>query len=87
MVIFSAEMVILFSNTVYCLYSMLFRRNKQTNLVKEGLNCWKNGQAKIIIPETLEVHIMASIKVAYSEACFPLLPTIKENVVSNVLLN
>lgn len=74
-------------NKAYCLYCVLFGRNVQTNWVKEGFNFWKNGPTKILIHETSEDHIMASIKAAYKEASFPLLPSLKENAVSNILIN
>ncbi|XP_022168063.1 zinc finger MYM-type protein 1-like, partial [Myzus persicae] len=74
-------------NKAYCLYCVLFGRNEQTNWIKEGFHFWKNGPNKIIIHETSEAHIMASIKAAYKEASFPLLPSLQENAVSNVLLN
>jgi len=49
-------------NKAYCLYCVLFGRNVQTNWVKEGFNFWKNGPTKILIHETSEDHIMASVK-------------------------
>lgn len=74
-------------NKAFCLYCVLFGRNQKTNWVKQGFDYWKSGQTKILVHETSEAHIMASIKAAYKEASFPLLPALKENSVLNVLLN
>lgn len=63
---------------------MLFENHKNKSWTREGFSNWKNGVAKIIIHETSEKHITATIKVIYKEASFPLLPSIIEQNRSNV---
>ncbi|XP_060846352.1 zinc finger MYM-type protein 1-like [Rhopalosiphum padi] len=55
-------------NKLYCLFCALFGNNYKTNWVNEGICNWKNGILKIVIHETSEAHVMASIKAMH---CLP----------------
>ncbi|XP_029348041.1 zinc finger MYM-type protein 1-like [Acyrthosiphon pisum] len=74
-------------NKIFCLYCALFGNHENKSWTREGFSNWKNGVAKIIIHETSEKHITASIKAMYKEASFPLLPSIIEQNRSNVVMN
>jgi len=55
-----------------------YNNTQNESWTREGFLNWKNGVTKIIIHETSETHIKASIKAMYKEASFPLLPSIIE---------
>lgn len=65
-------------NKLYCFHCALFGKNLKTNWSREGFCNWKNGIPKIIVHETSEAHIMSSIKAAYRETAFPILPSLEE---------
>lgn len=48
-------------NKIFCLYCALFGNHENKSWTREGFSNWKNGVAKIIIHETSEKHITASI--------------------------
>lgn len=74
-------------NKIFCLYCALFGNRENKSWTREGFSNWKNGVTKIIIHETSETHITASIKAMYKEASFPLLPSIIEQNRCNVAIN
>jgi len=45
------------------------------------------GTISIIIHETSEAHIMASIKAAYRQAEYPLIQSMKESAIANIAFN
>jgi len=74
-------------NKLYCLYCALFGRGCKENWSKIGFCNFRKGAFSIAVHETSEPHILASIKVAYREAAFPIIPSLKEAAVANVAFN
>ncbi|KAL4100894.1 hypothetical protein QTP88_020919 [Uroleucon formosanum] len=72
---------------IYCLYCALFARNNKPNWTRHGFSNWNKGTTSIIMHETSEAHIMASIKAAYRQAEYPLIQSMKESVVANIAFN
>ncbi|KAL4107253.1 hypothetical protein QTP88_017633 [Uroleucon formosanum] len=72
---------------VYCLYCALFARNNKPNWTRHWFSNWNKGTTSIIMHETSEAHIMASIKAAYRQAEYPLIQSMKESVVANIAFN
>ncbi|XP_022166088.1 zinc finger MYM-type protein 1-like [Myzus persicae] len=74
-------------NKLYCLFCALFGNNYKTNWGKEGFCNWKNGILKIVVHETSEAHIMASLKATCKEAAFPLIKSLNEKKNANIVFN
>jgi len=74
-------------NKLYCIYCALFGRGCKENWSKIGFCNFRKGAFSITVHETCEPHILASIKVAYREAAFPIIPSLKEAAVANVAFN
>ncbi|KAL4091527.1 hypothetical protein QTP88_026201 [Uroleucon formosanum] len=72
---------------ICCLYCALFARNNKPNWTRHGFSNWNKGTTGIIMHETSEAHIMASIKAAYRQAEYPLIQSMKESVVANIAFN
>ncbi|XP_025190406.1 zinc finger MYM-type protein 1-like [Melanaphis sacchari] len=75
------------NHKIYCLYCALFARNNKQNWTKYGFSNWNKGTISIIIHETSEAHIMASIKAAYRQAEYPLIQSMKESANTNIVFN
>lgn len=75
------------NNKNYCLYCLLFARNGKQNWMKSGFSNRNKGTVSIIMHETSEAHIMASLKVAYRQAEYPLIPLMKESANANIAFN
>lgn len=75
------------NHKIYCLYCALFARNNKQNWTKYGFSNWNKGTISIIIHETSEAHIMASIKAAYRQAEYPLIQSMKESANTNIAFN
>jgi len=72
---------------IYCLYCALFARNNKPNWTRHGFSNWNKGTTSIIMHETSEAHIMASIKAAYRQAEYPLIQSMKESAIANIAFN
>lgn len=75
------------NNKLYCLFCALFGNNYKTNWVNEGFCNWKNGTLKIVIHETSEAHVMASVKAMCKEAAFPLIKSLNEKKNADIVFN
>ncbi|KAL5246057.1 hypothetical protein ACI65C_013465 [Semiaphis heraclei] len=72
---------------IFCHYCAIFGKNEQINWSREGFSNWKNASARIVVHETSEAHIMASLKAIYREAAFPLIPSLTEKSAMIVIQN
>ncbi|XP_060879170.1 zinc finger MYM-type protein 1-like [Metopolophium dirhodum] len=72
---------------IYCLYCALFARNNKPNWTRHGFSNWNKGTTSIIMHETSEAHIMASIKAAYRQVEYPLIHSMKESSIANIAFN
>ncbi|XP_050065332.1 zinc finger MYM-type protein 5-like [Aphis gossypii] len=75
------------TNKIYCIHCILFGRHTKPSWTTNGFNTWSRGTTSIIVHETSEVHLTASIRAMYREASLPILPLIHEKQKQVIAIN